>query len=147
MGKFLTILYLVVFSTYVLFTREPDFFGSETTQGIIHFAKDSAGVTQPFAVYSVGKQPFRVNADYPFRSYYAGDKVDIVYTPEYPAKAAVNSWWGYWVTWQELLASIALLVGLFQIAKAVTSNPTPEGLLSELENHAPPRPRKRRKYD
>ena len=95
-------------------------------------------------MYSVGKQEYRINADYAFRSYYAGDKEEVIYNPEAPEKAAVYSWWGYWVTWQELLGSIVLLIVLFQIARSVTRNPTPEGLLSELEDSAPPR---RRRYD
>lgn len=144
MNKFLITLYLVVFSLYILFTREPDFFDGETGHAIIHFAKDSTGTTLPFAVYSVGKQEYRINADYAFRSYYAGDKEEVIYNPEAPEKAAVYSWWGYWVTWQELLGSIVLLIVLFQIARSVTRNPTPEGLLSELEDSAPPR---RRRYD
>jgi hypothetical protein len=145
MTKFLITVYLIIFSTYVLFTREPDFFGSETAPGAIHFAKDSAGAMIPLAVYPVDSLSYKIDARYLFRSLAEQDKVEIIYNPGDPAKGAVYSWWGYWVTWQELFASIGLLVLLFQIAKTITRNPTPEGLLSELENHAPPR--KRRRYD
>jgi hypothetical protein len=142
MNKFLITLYLVVFSTYVLFTREPDFFGSEKTNATIHFIKDSTGNTAPFAVYPMGKQIFKTDARYLLRPLTEGDKVQIIFTPDEPTKNAVYSWWGYWVTWQELLGSITLLIVLFQIAKAITKNPTPEGLLSELEDTVPKRKRR-----
>jgi len=142
MNKFLITSYLIVFATYVLFTREPDFFDSSTAHATIHFAKDSAGHTIPFAFYPVDKQQYRIDARYLFRMLSEGDKEEIIYSPQEPAKGAVYSWWGYWITWQELLASLALLIGLFQIAKAITRNPTPEGLLSELEDHVPKRKRR-----
>ena len=145
MNKTVVIIYLVVFSTYIFFTRQPDWFDSERTDAVIHIAKDSTGSNAPFAFYSSGKLNLKTDARYLFRDLSEGDKCTVIYNTESPQKAAVYGLWGYWLTWQELIASIVLVVVLFQIAKAITRNPTPEGLLSELEDTKPP-PKKRR-YD
>jgi hypothetical protein len=50
-----------------------------------------------------------------------------------PAKGAVYHWWGYWITWQELIGGVVLIILLFQLAKAITQNPTPEALLEQME--------------
>ena len=84
-----------------------------------------------------------MNASYPLRSLHEGEQVAIIYEASQPQKAALYRIWGYWLRWGEILASLVLLIGLFQISKAITNNPTPEGLMSELEDV---RPRKRRKY-
>jgi len=70
---------------------------------------------------------------YLFRNYQAGDKVTVIYEASQPAKGAVYSWWGYWITWQELIGGILLIILLFQLAKAITQNPTPEALLEQME--------------
>jgi hypothetical protein len=143
MNKTVVIVYLVIFGTYILFTRTPDFFGSETTNATIHFAKDSTGVTAPFAFYSSGSANLKTDARYLFRSYRDGENCRVILHDDQPQVAAVYTFWGYWLTWQELISSIVLVVVLYQIARAITRNPTPEGLLSELE-HNKPRPKKRR---
>ncbi|HWB23909.1 MAG TPA: DUF3592 domain-containing protein [Chitinophagaceae bacterium] len=148
MNKTVVIIYLVIFALYIVFTRTPDFFDSETTSATIHYAKDSAGNTIPFANYTVARQNLKIDARYLFRDYYDGDACTVRYNTSQPKIAAVDSVWGYWITWQELMASIILAVVLWQIAKAITSNPTPEGLLSELEDDgSTPRPPRKRKYD
>lgn len=145
MNKTVVIIYLIVFATYILFTRQPDFFDSEKTGAVIHITKDSTGIDAPFAFYTFHKQEYKIDSRYLFRHLQEGSNCEVIYSPEKPQAGAVYTFWGYWLTWQELIASIVLIVVLFQIAKAITSNPTPEGLLSELEDDKPP-PRKR-KYD
>jgi len=144
MFKFIFVLYLIVFSLYVLFTRQPDFFDGETTPATVHIMKDSAGKPAPFAFYSDGKGNYRTDARYLFRHSAEGSKCSVIYDPEKPQHAAVYVLWGYWLTWQELIFSSLLIIVLFQIARAITRNPTPEGLISELEDQAPPR---KRRYD
>jgi len=41
--------------------------------------------------------------------------------------------WGYWIRWQELLGSIVALLVLFRVAVAITSNPTPEAVIEQME--------------
>jgi len=146
MNKTVIIIYLVIFCIYILFTRTPDYFESETTGATIRFMKDSTGTDAPFAVYTIGKDKLKTDARYALRSYVENEGCNVIYDTTQPQKAAVYAFWGYWITWQELIASIVLVVVLYQIAKAITNNPTPEGLLSELEDDAPKPPRKR-KYD
>jgi hypothetical protein len=145
MNKTVFIIYLVVFFTYILFTRKPDYFDSETTPAIVHIAKDSTGADAPFAFYHAGRKDQKIDTRYLFRNLKEGSTCSVIYNPENPQAGAVYTFWGYWLTWQELIGSFVLVVVLFQIAKAITSNPTPEGLLSELEDDKP-KPRKP-KYD
>jgi hypothetical protein len=65
------------------------------------------------------------------------------YEAAQPDKAAVYSWWGYWFKWSEILFSLILLIGIFQIAVAITKNPTPESLIEQLES----KPTLKRKYN
>lgn len=83
------------------------------------------------------------NAAYLFKSFKEGETVPVIYEETQPTKAAVYTLWGYWFRWGELLFSfIVIALGLFA-ATSITSNPTPEALIEQLEDH----PRKRRKYD
>jgi hypothetical protein len=97
----------------------------------------------PHAVFTVGKEEYSVNAYYIFRNLNEGRKVDLIYENAQPKKAAIYSWWGYWISGGELLASIVLYVALFQIAVAVTKNPKPESLLEQLGDES----ERKRKYD
>lgn len=145
MNKTVVIVYIVIFATYILFTRTPDYFDSASIHATVHYAKDSTGTTIPFAFYKPNNQDLKTDARYLFRDYQDGEECTVRYAVDQPQKAAVYSVWGYWITWQEMMGSIVLAVILFQIAKAVTSNPTPEGLLSDLgEDENRPAPRKRR---
>jgi hypothetical protein len=68
-----------------------------------------------------------------FRNFQEGERVEVMYEKEDPSKAAVYAAWGYWFRWQELLGSIAALIVLFQVAVAITSNPTPEAVIEQME--------------
>jgi hypothetical protein len=57
--------------------------------------------------------------------------------------AKVYNFWGYWITWGELLTSIGLFIALFQVAVAVTKNPTAESLKEQLEY----KEEKKKRYD
>ncbi len=143
MYKSVFILYIVCFCLYILYSREPDFFDSETMPSTIHWLQDSASQKPvPKAVYQVGKTTYSIDARYVLRSLPEGKRVEIIYNPSHPERAAVYSWWGYWVTWGEILVSAILLVGLFQVAVSVTKNPTAEALLEQLEH----KPEKKKKY-
>ena len=109
----------------------------------IHFIKDSStGKIQPFASFLYDKKIYSVNASYLFRNFTEGQRVPLIYETSQPNKAAVYSWWGYWITWGETLFSTILLVLFYQVAVAITKNPSPESLIEQLEY----KPQKRRKY-
>jgi hypothetical protein len=143
MIKLIVVLYVICFGIYILFTRQPDYFDGVTASGTIHFTKDSAGKSQPYAFYSVNDSTYSVIAAYLFRSYKENDHLTMIYEESEPSKGAVYSVWGYWIRWGEVLFSIAFLIVLFRVAIAITSNPTPEALIKELEG----KPSRRGKYD
>jgi len=144
MYKIAIILYLVVFSLYILFSRQPDFFDGELTKATIHFIKDSsANKVEPYAFYRTGKKDYSVKASYFFRKFTEGQKVDLIFEASQPKQGAVYSWWGYWITIGEVLFSLGLLIGMFFIATSITKNPTPEALMEQLNY----KPVKKRKYE
>jgi len=84
----------------------------------------------------------RIDARYIFRKWKEGDTLEVIYETNNPEKAAVYGFWGYWITWGELVASMALLLGLLLVAVIVTKNPTPGALVEQLEY----KEEKKRKY-
>ncbi len=142
MYKAVFILYIVCFGFYVLFSRQPDYFDGEFAIATVHFVKNSSNKTVPEIFFNVDNKKNSADAGYIFRSLKEGEKVDIIYDTSKPSNAAVYSVWGYWLTWGELLASVVLLLALFQIAVAVNKNPSPESLIEQLEY----KPKKKKKY-
>jgi hypothetical protein len=136
--------YIICFGLYVFFTRQPDYQDGEFTPGIIHYIKDSTGKPVAKAIFSATKTQDTINVGYSFRYLKEGQTVKIIYETSDPSKAAVYSWWGYWLQWDELLASLLIPLLLFYAAKAITAGPTPEALVEELEMQKPP---ERSKYD
>lgn len=144
MYKGITFLYLVCFSLYIVYSRDPDYFDGEIAPAQIHWLKDSSSNSLiPKAVFSHGKKEYAIDARYVLRSLPENKKLAVIYVPSKPQNAAVYSWWGYWITWGELVTSIVLLIALFQVAVAVTNNPTAEALLEQLEY----KEEKKKKYD
>ena len=134
MYKFISILYFVIFSLYVWFSRQPDYFDSEFAPATIHFTTDSVSHKRlTNAHFSVGVTNYIVSVDYVFRSLKDGEKVEVIYELSNPKKAVVYAFWGYWLTLGELITSIVLWFVLFQIAVGITKNPTPEALLEQLD--------------
>lgn len=144
MYKGLAFLYFVCFSLYIIYSREPDFFDGETLPAAIHFKLDSVKQqTICKAVFEVNKKIFEVDAEYFFKNYKENQIVTIIYHPRKPQLAKVYSWWGYWITWGEVIVSIVLFVALFQIAVAVTKNPSASALIEQLEYKA----EKKKRYE
>jgi hypothetical protein len=142
--KIIITIYITCFGLYILFSRQPDYFDGEKTKAFIHFTKDSAtDKLYPTAIYKINKVSYSVSAAYPFRNYKEGDQVNIIYEASQPEKAVVYSLWGYWFKWREILLSLVLFISMFQVALAITRNPTPESLLEQLEGKAA----HKRKYD
>jgi len=59
MYKSIAVLFLVVLATYILFSRQPDYFDGEITDATIHWMKDSTQNNIPQAVFSIGKNNMR----------------------------------------------------------------------------------------
>ena len=144
MYKGLLFLYLVCFGCYTLFTRQPDYFDGEKAPATIEYISDSAnGKKIPVAVFSNGYKNYQVKADYYLRSWKQNEKLEVIYETEHPENGAVYAFWGYWIGFGELMGSIIFLFVSFQVAVAITKNPTPESLLEQLDYKAPDKP----KYD
>lgn len=119
---------------YVLFTRHPDFQDGQITTATIHFVKDSATTTtEAKAFYNYDKVEYAANTNYLFRNFKDGETVKVIFETSNPSKAAVYSWWGYWIQWDEILASIFIPVVFLYAAKAITSSPSPEALREQKE--------------
>lgn len=144
MFKIILPFYIICFALYIFFTRQPDYLDGEFITGTIHFIKDSTEKPVAKAVFAIDKTSFETNAVYPLRNLKENEQVTVIYDTSNPANAVMYNWWGYWLRWDELLASILIPLILFYAAKAITGNPTPEALIEELEMK---KTIKRRKYD
>lgn len=117
MYKSLAFLYLVLMFCYVLFSRVPDYFEGEFVPGIV--TKKSDG--EKWVQYGVGKATYRT----PIKGWGAsqvsvGERVSVVYDPGEPEKAAHYSFFSYWFTLPELLASSIVFMVLFFAAVFIT---------------------------
>ncbi len=126
-------LYIICLVSYIFFTRQPDYQDGEFTTGSIHCVTDSNKKLLPKAIFTTYDSKDTIDAYYPLRRLKEGSRVRIIYDTTNPSKAAVYSWWGYWLKWDELLTSILIPFILLYAAKAITARPTAEALLEELE--------------
>lgn len=144
MYKLVIILYFVITLLYILFTRQPDYFDSETTIGSIEFKSDSSKNKQIlFVSFYLGKSFYEVNAAYPLRRFKQDEKVTVIYDMTKPQRAAVYGWWGYWLQWDEIVGSILIAIILWGVAILLTNHPTEESRLEQLKE---PDNKPQRKY-
>jgi hypothetical protein len=94
--------------------------------------------------YTDGHDGYSTEVVYPFL-HKPGKYTQVIYETANPAKAKHYTFLGYWITFGELFASLFIIIALYFVAVKVTSNPTPEALLEELEA-SKKKPRKP-KYD
>ncbi len=143
MYKSITILYLICFGCYILFTRQPDYFDGEKAPATIKWLRDSiTGHNIPKAVYREAGKEYAVDARYFLREWKQGERTEVIYETEHPEKGAVYAFWGYWMSWGELLTSVLMYLALFQVAISLTKNPTPEALIEQIGEKVD----KKRKY-
>ncbi|HCL06189.1 MAG TPA: hypothetical protein DHW64_09585 [Chitinophagaceae bacterium] len=125
MYKSIFILYLVCFGCYLLFTRQPDYFDGVKVPAVIRQERNASdGHMELMAIFNTGTKEFSVNPHYVFRNIREGDPLTVIYETGTPEKGAVYAFWGYWITWGELVMSVLLCFLLFQVAVSVTSNPS-----------------------
>ena len=140
MLKLLLSLYFTCYFCYIFYTRTPDYFDGETTTATISINPVTQKAIANFTLASI---TYSITANYPLRKLKQGDKVEIIYLPSKPEAAVVYSFWGYWITWGELVMSIILLLALYQLAVSITYNPTPEAIIDQMDKEDMPKT----KYD
>ena len=145
MVKTLLPFYLICFVLYVYFSRQPDYQDGEFTNGIIQYSISNNN-QQPTtkAAFTVNKVSYIISAAYPFRNLTAGQKVSVIFDSSNPQNAAVYKWWGYWIQWDELVASILIPWKLCVAANAMTGDAAEEALMEDVRMDSSV---KRRKYD
>lgn len=138
----MTILYIVCFCCYVLFSRVPDYFDGDFTKGIVSKAIFSVKDKHPVLTvdYLVGNENFKYITDQWFlTSYKQGQVVTMIYNPSNPKIASVYGIVGYWIKWDELFLTAIGFVILFIVAVIITGrNNTPAPLQ---------KPNRKGKYD
>lgn len=146
MNKALFLIFIIVFGLYIPFSRTPDYFDGLKTPATIRYKLDSNSHKQtPFAEYTLnGQTSYSVPAGYLFRSYKEGEKVVVIYENARPQQGAIYSWWGYWITWKELLFCLVGYIVLFQAAKSIVNEPAPEAIQELRDHEKKPKIRKRR---
>ena len=127
MIKSAIILFLTCFLLYLPFSRNPDYFDSETAPAIIQMQGDSV-----VAAYSEYGKPFVLKLNKPDFINRIGEKVEVIYELREPANAKINKPWGYWFIKEELLWSFAIFVILLGVAYATTHRPHPAALKEQL---------------
>ena len=123
MYKSVTIIYLVCFFCYVLFSRVPDYFEGEFVNGIVSKATFSVKNKHPVLVvkYKVGQEEFTHKTDTWFVSkHIPGQSVTMIYSPSDPSVASIYAFIGYWITWSELFFTAIVFILLFISAVIIT---------------------------
>jgi hypothetical protein len=121
------ILFLTCFFIYLPFSREPDYFDSETTPAII-VVKGGMVV----AAYNEFGKPYDLILDKQLYGTKIGEKVIVRYELSHPEKAVINKAWGYWFIGKEIAWSFGIFAVLLGAAYATTNQPHPDALAEQL---------------
>ena len=121
------ILFLTCFFIYLPFSREPDYFDSETTPATI-VAKGESVV----AVYNEFGKPYDLILNKQLYSSKIGQSVIVRYELSHPEKAVINKAWGYWFIGKEIAWSFGIFAVLLGAAYATTNQPHPDALAEQL---------------
>ena len=124
----------------MLFSRQPDYFSSDTAIGIIQNSKtlDTSILKQyhvepgdyPVVKYVVGKQIYYLNEKNNVLAKVGlnESKVQVIFSADNTEKAAIYKLLGYWIVLDELVILVVAYLLLFGIAIAVTGkNPVETG--------------------
>lgn len=126
-----------------MYTRKPDFFDGETAPAMVHWMYDSSTArTVPMVLYRYGSKNHAIDSRYVFRNWREGKRLHVIFEKDEPSRAAPYVLWGYWIRWEEIIGSVIILLVLFQVAVQITSNPSPEALIEQLDH----KEEKKRKY-
>ena len=142
MYKAVIALYLICFSSYLLFSRVPDYFDGDFIHGVVQKATFSYENKEPQLEidYRVGSNAYHYKTNTWFlKSYKPGERVTIIYNPSSPEIASIYAFIGYWINWSELLFTAGFFLLLFFVAKGITGTHSTEPL-------SPQELAKKRKY-
>lgn len=128
------ILFLTCFLLYLPFSREPDYFDSETAPAMIVQEGDSI-----VAQYNEFGKPYHIALDKGVYRTKIGNKIEVIYELSHPEKAAVNKLWGYWLIPIELAWSFGIFSVLLGIAFATTHRPHPSAIEEQLKSEDAPK--------
>ena len=128
MIKSAIILFLILFLTYLPFSRVPDYFDSETTPAII----EQKG-NQIVASFIENKKAYQVVLDTNKFKHKIGQRVEIIYELSQPEHAKLKQAWGYWWQTKELLFAGGIFMVLLGVAFATTHKPHPDALKEQLD--------------
>ena len=121
------ILFLTCFFLYLPFSREPDYFDSETAPALI---VSKGG--EVFAQFNEFGKPYILKL---YKQQYAakiGQQVEVIYELSHPEKAAINKAWGYWFIGREMAWAFGVFLVLLGVAYATTNEPHPDALAEQL---------------
>ena len=121
------ILFLTCFFIYLPFSREPDYFDSETTPATITTKGDSI-----VAVYNEFGKPFALPLNKQLYGTKIGQRVVVRYELSHPEKAVINKAWGYWFIGKEIGWCFVIFAVLLGAAYATTNQPHPDALSEQL---------------
>jgi hypothetical protein len=121
------ILFLTCYFLYLPFSREPDYFDSETAPAIITMQGDTI-----VAKYTEFGKPYNLKLDKLSFAAKIGEKIEVRYELRHPDKAAINQALGYWFIWKEMAWSFGVFAVLLGVAFATTHKPHPDALAEQL---------------
>jgi hypothetical protein len=127
MIKSAIILFITCFLIYLPFSREPDYFDSETTPANIVQRGDKI-----VAVYNEFGKPYILQLDKQAYSSKIGQRVEVRYELSHPEKAVINKALGYWFVGKEIAWSFGIFSLLLGVAFATTNQPHPDALAEQL---------------
>ena len=127
-----SVLFFVCFGIYILFSRQPDYFSSDTAIGTIQKTPITdtsilrkhhiAPADYPVVKYAVGKQEYYLNEkdNVLAKVGLSESKVTVIFDADYPEKAAIYKLSGYWIVLDEVAVFLLAYALLFGVAIAVT---------------------------
>lgn len=127
MIKSAIILFITCFLIYLPFSREPDYFDSETTPANIIQRGDKI-----VAEYNEFGKPYILQLDKQVYGSKIGQRVEVRYELSHPEKAVINKAWGYWFVGKEIAWSFGIFALLLGVAFATTNQPHPDALAEQL---------------
>ena len=127
MIKSAIILFLTCFLLYLPFSREPDYFDSETAPATIVLQGDSV-----VAKYTEFGKPYTLRLNKQKYASLNGQNIEVIYELRHPEHAAINQAWGYWFIGKEMAWSFGIFALLLGIAFATTNKPHPDALAEQL---------------
>ena len=128
------ILFVVCFLLYLPFSRQPDYFDSDTAPAIIKLKEGHI-----VAEYSEYGKLYTIQVDSLTYHSRIGARVEVIYELREPAHAKINQAWGYWIIPEELAWSFGAFLVLLGVAYATTHRPHPNAIAEQLKGTNAPK--------